>query len=258
MDYKFKLSGKTAVITGAAGGIGFEVTDGFLQNGAENVFMVDFNHDALEQCADKMKAAYPEQNIFAITADLTKQADIANVVEEIKKTGVSVDILVNNAGIARDVYSMNETAEGWSKVVDLNLTAQFFMSQAIANAFLIPQKHGRIINMCSLGGIMGIPSAVAYSASKGGVLQMTKSLGAEWARFGIQVNCVCPGFVDTPLIAETKKNERWLAYVTMRNPMKRLANADDIVGSVLFLASNYANFINGTSVVVDGGYSCSG
>ncbi len=258
MDYKFKLYGKTAVVTGAAGGIGLEVVDGLLQNGAENVFMVDFNADALAKCAKQMTSAYPERKIFSVTADLTKEEDLARLVEEIKRAGVEVDILINNAGIARNIYSMNETAAGWAKVIDLNLSAQFFTSQAIANAFMIPQKRGRIINMCSLGGIMGIPSAVAYSSSKGGVMQMTKSLAAEWARFGIQVNCVCPGFVDTPLIAETKKDERWLAYVTMRNPMKRLANAEDIVGSVLFLASNYAGFINGTSVVVDGGYSCSG
>lgn len=258
MDYKFKLSGDTAVVTGAAGGIGYEVTDGLLQNGAENVFMVDYNENTLSECAERIRSAYPDKKIFAIRADLTKEADIKNLVEEISKAGLAVDILINNAGVARDVYSINETAEGWSKVIDLNLSAQFFVSQAIATAFMIPQKHGRIVNMCSLGGIMGIPSAVAYSSSKGGVMQMTKSLAAEWARFGILVNCVCPGFVDTPLIAETKKNERWLGYVTMRNPLKRLANAEDIVGATLFLSSNYANFINGTSVVVDGGYSCSG
>ncbi len=258
MDYKFKLSGDTAVVTGAAGGIGLEVVDGLLQNDAKNVFMVDFNEKALTECAERISSAYPDKKVFAIKADLTKEDDIKKLVDEISKTGLTVDILINNAGVARDIYSINETAEGWSKVIDLNLSAQFFVSQAVANAFMIPKKHGRIVNMCSLGGIMGIPSAVAYSSSKGGVMQMTKSLAAEWARFGIQVNCVCPGFVDTPLIAETKKNERWLGYVTMRNPMKRLANAEDIVGATLFLSSNHANFINGTSIVVDGGYSCSG
>ncbi len=259
MDYKFKLSGDTAVVTGAAGGIGYEVVDGLFQNGAENVFMVDYNENALSECAKKIGSAYPDKKVFAIKADLTKESDVKNLVEEIAKTGLKVDILINNAGVARDIYSINETQEGWSKVIDLNLSAQFFVAQAIATAFMIPDKRGgRIVNMCSLGGIMGIPGAVAYSSSKGGIMQMTKSLAAEWARFGILVNCVCPGFVDTPLIAETKKNERWLGYVTMRNPMKRLANAEDIVGATLFLASNHANFVNGTSVVVDGGYSCSG
>lgn len=259
MDYKFKLSGETAVVTGAAGGIGLEVTDGLLQNGIKNVFMVDYNENALSQCVEKMTSLYPDRKIFAVTADLTKKEDIAKLVEEIKAAGVMVDILINNAGVARDIYSINETEEGWSKVISLNLSAQFFVSQAIAGEFMIPEKRGgRIVNMCSLGGIMGIPSAVAYSSSKGGVMQMTKSLAAEWARFGILVNCVCPGFVDTPLIAETKKNERWLGYVTLRNPLKRLAVAEDIVGATLFLSSNYSNFVNGTSVVVDGGYSCSG
>ncbi len=258
MDYTFRLSGKNIVVTGAAGGIGLEITKGLLQNGAD-VYMVDYNGEALEKSASELKNEYKESNIYTVTADITKKEDVENLIKVIAETTNSVDVLINNAGVGCNVFSVKETIENWSRVVDINLTSQFFLSQAIAGYFMIPEKKGgKIINMASLGGIMGIPNAVAYSASKGGVMQMTKSLAAEWARFNITVNCVCPGFVETPLIAENLANEKWVGYMNLRNPMHRLAKPEDIVGPTLFLASEYSNYVNGTSVVVDGGYSCSG
>lgn len=258
MDYTFRLSGKVAVVTGAAGGIGLEITKGLLQNGAD-VYMVDYNGEALKKFSAELKDTYSENNIYTVTADITKKEDVENIVKTIAENTNCVDILINNAGVGCNVFSVQETVEGWNKVVEINLTSQFFLSQAIAGYFMIPEKKGgKIINMASLGGIMGIPNAVAYSASKGGVMQMTKSLAAEWARFNITVNCVCPGFVETPLIADNMANEKWLGYVNLRNPMHRLAKPEDIVGPTLFLASEYSNYVNGTSVVVDGGYSCSG
>ncbi|MBE6746085.1 MAG: SDR family oxidoreductase [Ruminococcaceae bacterium] len=258
MDYTFRLSGKNVVVTGAAGGIGLEITKGLLQNGAD-VYMVDYNGEALEKSASELKNEYKENNIYTVTADITKKEDVENLIKVIAETTNSVDVLINNAGVGCNVFSVKETLENWSRVVDINLTSQFFLSQAIAGYFMIPEKKGgKIINMASLGGIMGIPNAVAYSASKGGVMQMTKSLAAEWARFNITVNCVCPGFVETPLIAENLANEKWVGYMNLRNPMHRLAKPEDIVGPTLFLASEYSNYVNGTSVVVDGGYSCSG
>ena len=258
MDYTFRLSGKNVVVTGAAGGIGLEITKGLLQNGAD-VYMVDYNGEALEKSASELKNEYKENNIYTVTADITKKEDVENLIKFIAETTNSVDVLINNAGVGCNVFSVKETLENWSRVVDINLTSQFFLSQAIAGYFMIPEKKGgKIINMASLGGIMGIPNAVAYSASKGGVMQMTKSLAAEWARFNITVNCVCPGFVETPLIAENLANEKWVGYMNLRNPMHRLAKPEDIVGPTLFLASEYSNYVNGTSVVVDGGYSCSG
>ena len=257
-DYRFRLSGKVAVVTGAAGGIGLEITKGLLQNGAD-VFMVDYNAEALEKASSELKETYKENNLYTVTADITKKEDVENLVKAISVTTNCVDILINNAGVGCNVFSVKETVEGWNRVVNINLTSQFFLSQAIAGYFMIPEKKGgRIINMASLGGIMGIPNAVAYSASKGGVIQMTKSLAAEWARFNITVNCVCPGFVETPLIADNLANEKWVGYMNMRNPMHRLAKPEEIVGPTLFLASEYAGYVNGTTVVVDGGHSCSG
>ena len=254
MNYQFDFKNKSVLITGAASGIGLECTKAFLQNGAD-VYMVDYNEKALNSQAEQLKSEYPDCKIFPITVDITDEAQVKLITEIVRQSTGKLDILVNNAGISHSAYSINEKTDDWNRVLSINLTAQFFMSQTIANEFMIPNKKGRIINMCSLGGLMGIPSAVAYSASKGGVLQMTKSLACEWARFGINVNCVCPGFVDTPLIAENTANEKWMAYMNMRTPMHRLADPEDVAGSVVFLASDMAQFITGTSIVVDGGFS---
>lgn len=254
MNYSFDFNGYGVLITGAASGIGLEATKAFLQNGA-TVFMADFNGDALKEKSCELKKEYPESSIYTFVCDITDKNARQELICAVKATGKGVDVLVNNAGMSHSVYSIYEKQEDWERVISLNLTAQFFMAQAVANEFFIPQKKGKIVNTCSLSGILGIPSAVAYSASKGGVMQMTKSLACEWARFGITVNSVCPGFVETPLIKDNLENEKWMAYMNMRTPMRRLAKPDDVAGSILFFASQMADYITGASVVIDGGFS---
>ncbi len=253
MNYSFDFKGKSVLITGAASGIGLESTVAFLQNGAD-VYMSDYNEKALIEKAEMLKNKYPESKIVTIVCDITKEDEVKKIPAIIEGETGRLDILVNNAGMAHSAYSINETEADWNKVITLNLTSQFFMAQTIANAFMVPQKEGKIVNMCSLGGILGIPSAAAYSASKGGIMQTTKSLACEWARFGITVNCVCPGFVETPLIADNMANEKWMGYMTMRTPMRRLAKPEDVAGAVLYLSSDMANYVTGTSIVVDGGF----
>lgn len=253
MNYQFDFTGKSVLITGAASGIGLESAKAFLACGAD-VYMADYNGDTLSEQADALTAEYAGK-VVPIVCDITAKEDVEKMCDVIKAHTNKVDILVNNAGMSHSAYSIYEKQEDWLKVINLNLNSHFFVSQSIVNNFMLPVKKGNIVNMCSLSGIMGIPSAVAYSASKGGVLQMTKSLACEWARFGINVNCVCPGFVETPLIKDNLENEKWLAYMNMRTPMRRLAKPEDVAGSVLFLASDMAQFITGTSIVVDGGFS---
>ena len=254
MNYNLDFSGKKVLITGAASGIGLESTVAFLQNGA-TVYMADYNAAQLTEKAQQLLKQYGEGCVETFVCDITDSESVKAMTETIKAKGADIDILVNNAGMAHQQYSVYEKAEDWNKVINLNLTAQFFLAQTVANEFFIPKKQGKIINMCSLGGVLGIPMAVAYSASKGGLIQTTKSLAFEWARFGINVNAVCPGFVDTPLIAENVANEKWVGYMTMRTPMRRLARPDDVAGSVLFLSSHMADYITGATLVIDGGMS---
>lgn len=257
MDYKINLEDKSVIITGAASGIGLECVKGFLQNGSD-VYMVDFNGKENEDKAAELRKAFPQNKIFTVTADLTKEEDTEKIISAVKENTGRVDVLINNAGTGANVRSLDETSEGWDRVVSLNLTSHFFVTQKIVKEFMKKQGSGKIVNMCSLSAFIGVPNAVAYSSSKGAILQMTKSLAGEWARFNVQVNCVCPGFVETPLIKENMENEHWMGYMNMRIPMKRLAKAEDIVGSVLFMSSGLADYITGASIIVDGGYSCSG
>ena len=254
MKYNLSFKNKSVLITGAASGIGLEAAKAFLQNGAD-VYMSDFNGELLREKGKELFMQYPDSIIVTVEADNTKEADLEKIVEAVKANTGKVDILINNAGMSHSAYSIKESRDDWGKVIDLNLTSQFFIAQKIANEFMIPAKSGKIINTCSLGGILGIPSAAAYSASKGGVMQITKSLACEWARFGITVNAVCPGFVETPLIKNEMANEKWMAYMTMRTPMRRLAKPEDVAGAMLFFASDMASYITGTSLVIDGGFS---
>lgn len=254
MNYAFDFEGKGILVTGGASGIGLEAVKAFLQNKAD-IYLADYNEKTLAEKEKELKAEFPDRKIYTFVCDITDPQARKALVDGIKQVGGKIDVLINNAGMSHAAYSIYEKQEDWEKVISLNLTAQFFMSQIIANEFFIPQKKGKIVNTCSLSGIMGIPGAVAYSASKGGVMQMTKSLACEWARFGITVNCVCPGFVDTPLIADNMANEKWLSYMNMRTPMRRLANPDDVAGSIVFFASHLSDYITGASIVVDGGFS---
>lgn len=257
MSYKLDLNEKIALITGAAGGIGVECAKGFLENGA-SVFLCDLNETALSETAEKLQKEYPASKVAFARCDITKDEDVEAALKKAEDEFKTVDVLVNNAGVAHDVYSMFETYEGWGKVIDINLTAQFFFTQKIFNRFWNKKKGGKVVFMSSLSAFVAVPSAAAYSASKGAVLQLTKSLAGEWARFGVRVNCVCPGFVETPLIEAQLKNEHWMGYMNVRIPQKRLAKPEDITGAVLFLSSSLSDYVTGTSIVVDGGFSACG
>lgn len=257
MEYTLDLNGKNVLITGAAGGIGLECAKGFLENGAA-VFLCDLDESLLERACRTLKESYPEAKLGFAPCDITKEADVEASLSKAEAYFGSIDVLVNNAGVAHDVYSMLETRADWGKVLDINLNGQFFFTQQVFNRFWNRKKGGKVVFMASLSAFIAVPSAAAYSASKGAVLQLTKSLAGEWARFGVQVNCVCPGFVETPLIEDQLKNERWLQYMQMRIAQKRLAKPQDIVGSVLFLSSSLSDYITGTSIVVDGGFSACG
>lgn len=257
MGYTLDLNEKIALITGAAGGIGFECAKGFLENGA-SVFLCDLDEAALSLAAEKLKGEFSPSKIAFSRCDITNENDIRSTLEKAEKAFGSVDILLNNAGVAHDVYSMKENRKDWGRVIDINLTAQFFFTQEVFNRFWNRKKGGKVVFMASLSAFVAVPSAAAYSASKGAVLQLTKSLAGEWARFGVNVNCVCPGFVETPLIEPQLKDERWMGYMNIRIPKKRLAKPEDVTGAVLFLSSPLSEYVTGTSVVVDGGFSACG
>ncbi|MFB6466766.1 SDR family NAD(P)-dependent oxidoreductase [Cytobacillus sp. Hz8] len=250
MKYQFDFTDKIVLITGASRGIGRAIAEGFSSLGAISL-LVGRNVEKLNET----EAAILEQGgkCIKIQADINVVSQVDTMINNIKRDFNRVDILINNAGVGHRIPSIDVTEEQWKTVLDTNLNTPFFLSTKIAKEFMIPQKCGKIVNTASMGGFSGIPMSAAYSSSKGGILQMTRSLAAEWAKYNIQVNCICPHYTKTDLIQEAMSNEDWIRLVASRTPIGRLAEPEETVGAALFLASHMASYITGTYIQIDGG-----
>ena len=248
----FSLEGKSAVITGGTKGLGKGIAEAFAENGASTV-IVSRNQADCDAVSAGIREKYGTES-FGIAADLTRSADISNLVEKSIEAFGRVDILVNNAGSARAKSAEELTEEDWDFVLDLDLKAVFFTSQAFGR-LMIEQKAGKIINVASVLGLIGDIRLVSYCAAKGGVMQMTKALAVEWARHNIQVNSICPGYVITDMNRKSFENEDFMNYIVGKNPMRRLGEAEEIAAAAVFLASEEANYMTGTHIAIDGGWT---
>jgi NAD(P)-dependent dehydrogenase (short-subunit alcohol dehydrogenase family) len=251
---RFDLTGKTAIVTGAGRGIGRALALGLAEAGAQ-VAIVSRTYAQLEELAGEI-----EQNggkAFAIEADLTEQGAAENVVEATIEALGGLHILVNNAGMNVRKKALDVTEEDWDRVVDLDLKATFFMSQA-AGRFMCEQKYGRIVNIASVAGLVALRTGVAYGASKAGVVHMTRVLALEWSRFGVTINAIAPWYFRTPLTEALLDDPHFLQEVLSRTPSGRIGDLEDLVGPVIFLASDAAAYISGQTIAVDGGMSVYG
>jgi len=248
----FSLEGKSAVITGGTKGLGKGIAEAFAENGASTI-IVSRNQADCDAVSAGIRENYGTKS-FGIAADLTKSEDISNLVAKSIEALGSIDILVNNAGSARAKNAEELTEEDWDFVLDLDLKAVFFTSQAFGK-IMIEQKSGKIINIASVLGLIGDLRLVSYCAAKGGVLQMTKALAVEWARHNIQVNSICPGYVITDMNRKSFENEDFMNYIVGKNPMRRLGEADEIAAAAVFLASDAANYMTGSYITMDGGWT---
>ena len=248
----FDLTGKVAIVTGGNGGIGFGMARGLAKAGAR-VVVAGRNEEKSNAAVRDLRALGSDS--LAITVDVTNERSVdALVMETVKRCG-RLDILVNNAGtnIRKPVHEL--ALEEWRQVMDTNLTSAFLCSRS-AYPHMKNIGAGKIINIGSMMSIFGASYAPAYGASKGGIVQLTKSLAIAWASDNIQVNAVLPGWVDTDLTRKAREkiqglNERVLA----RSPAGRWGSIDDFAGVAVFLASAGSMFITGTAIPVDGGYS---
>jgi NAD(P)-dependent dehydrogenase (short-subunit alcohol dehydrogenase family) len=250
MNYQFDFTDKVVLITGASRGIGRAIAEGFSSLGASTI-LVGRNLEKLKET--EVAILTQGGKCYKIQTDVNVPSQLEVMIETIKNDFGRVDILVNNAGVGHRVPSTDVTEELWRTVLNTNLNTPFFLSTRIAKEFMIPQNAGKIINTASMGGFSGIPMSTAYSSSKGGILQMTRSLAAEWAKYNIQVNCICPHYTKTELIKEAMTNEAWMRLVAIRTPIGRLAEPEEVVGAALFLASHMASYITGTYIQIDGG-----
>ncbi|MEN2767988.1 SDR family NAD(P)-dependent oxidoreductase [Ornithinibacillus xuwenensis] len=241
-----KLQDKVAVITGGVSGIGAATARLFASEGAKLV-LVDMNEKTGVAFEEELKSQGAEA-IF-VKADVTIEADVKNIFDTTLSTFGKVDVLFNNAGIGAVKPTEELTYAEWRKTVEVDLDGVFLVAQAAIKEFL-KAGSGVIVNTASMYGWVGSPGSAAYNAAKGGVVNLTRSLGLEYAERNIRVNALCPGFIETPILGETDRG-----FLTNATPMKRLGQPEEMAKAVLFLASDDSSFMTGNSLVVDGGYT---
>jgi len=251
----FDLSGKVALVTGGNGGIGLGMARGLARAGAR-VVVVGRNQEKSAAAVEELKRLRSDS--FAIATDVTDEGAVAALMTETVNRCGRLDILVNNAGTNIRKPAHEASLDEWRQVMDANLTSAFLCSRA-AHPYLKRSGAGKVINIGSMLSIFGAPYAPAYGASKGGIVQFTKSIAVAWAADNIQANAILPGWIDTDLTRKARAdvpglNERVLA----RSPSGRWGTIDDFAGIAVFLASPASDFITGTAIPVDGGYSTVG
>jgi len=244
-----RLEGQVAIVTGAGQGIGRAIALTLAKEGAA-VVVNDINLESAKKVADEIKSQGGQAQ--PIKADVSNREEVNTLVEKTLDNFKKIDILVNNAGTAKLTPTMELTEAEWDSTIDINLKGQFLCSQAVAK-HMIQQKRGKIVNIASLAAHIGTPGLMAYSASKGGVIQLTKVLAVEWGKHNITVNAVSPGLTMTELVKAVFKERPDVFEGVERIPLKRLAMPEDIANAVLFLASPESDYISGQVLPVDGG-----
>ena len=240
-----RLNGKKALITGALRGIGKTIADSFIAEGAE-VWGLDYKTP--EDLSARIETA--KGKLHWIQLDLSELTSIDGVIENALKESGGFDILVNNAGITKDNLSFRMSMEEWQKVIDINLSAAFFVSRTVARD-MIKKRAGSIINMSSVIGIHGNGGQANYAASKAGLIGLTKSLANEVAPRGVRVNAIAPGYIETDMTASVPEEMRKKMFEVI--PMKRTGKQDDVAKTALFFASDDSSYITGQVLPVDGG-----
>ncbi|NLS93783.1 MAG: 3-oxoacyl-[acyl-carrier-protein] reductase [Planctomycetaceae bacterium] len=241
------LTDQVAIVTGAARGLGQTIARDLAASGAI-VACIDVNEDLLAGTVESINAAGGRAAAFA--CDVTNSERVTEVVRQVAEQFGRLDILVNNAGVTRDNLVMRMKDEEWDLVLGINLRGTFLFTRAAAKP-MSKGKRGRIINIASVSGMMGNPGQVNYSASKAGVIGLTRTVSRELCKRNITVNAVAPGFIATDMAA--KLGEELIAQITAETPLGRLGSPQDVADAVLFLASEAASFITGHVLVVDGG-----
>ena len=250
----FDLKGKTALVTGGSRGLGLQMAHALGEAGAR-IMLSSRKAEDLEQAAAELQAAGIDARWIA--ADCAKEADIRHLADETLQRMGQVDVLVNNAGAAWGSPAEDHPVEAWDKVMNVNIRGYFILSQHIAKHGMIARKSGRIINIASIAGLGGNPSGmqtIAYNTSKGAVINFTRALAAEWGKYSINVNAICPGFFPSRMTVGTLKalgEEKLAAHA----PLGRLGDDEDLKGLTLLYASDAGKHITGQWLAVDGGVS---
>ena len=246
----FDLSGRVAVVTGGNGGIGRAIALGLAQAGAA-IAVLARNEEKNRRVVDELGAIGVAG--LAVKVDVSARAELQPALEKVEKTLGPVNILVNNAGIAVFAGVLDQTPEDWDKVMETNLNACFLLSKLAAQS-MVRRRQGKIINIASMFSFFGSGLTPSYSAAKGALVQLTKSMAIELAPSNIQVNAIAPGWIDTDMVAPLKTTPLYERIIA-RTPAGRLGNPDECAGTAVYLASRASDFVTGATICVDGGYA---
>ncbi|MFX1505851.1 MAG: SDR family oxidoreductase [Promethearchaeota archaeon] len=250
----FDLSGKKALVTGGASGIGYSMAEGLAEAGAAVAICGRGRHGSLEEASANLGKIGPE--IIPLKCDVSVEDDILELVTVLKEKDFSIDTLVNNAGVSWGEDSERMPLDRWNMVIETNLTGLFVITREIAKKFMFPRGNGSIINIASVSGMTGGEIGIsAYSASKAGVIGMTKQLAIEWASVGIRVNAIAPSWFPSYMTRHfTGENSPYRELLLADCPFGRFGEPWELKGPVVFLASPASSYITGIVIPVDGGY----
>ena len=245
------LQNKVIIITGAGKGIGYETAKTFYEYGAK-IAVISRNKADLIKLKNNLNAT--DDRFYSIEGDVSVEEVVIRFVAEVYEKFHQIDCLINNAGMRFRKSFLDISNEEWQKVISVNLGSAFLLSKAVI-PYMMKQKSGRIINMASIAGALGLSELSAYGASKGGLISLTKSLALEFAEYNINVNAIAPGFCKTSYAEEFKKRDALYEFTIERTPLKRWGESRDIANACIYLASDLSNYVTGETLHVDGGWS---
>jgi gluconate 5-dehydrogenase len=245
----FDLKGRRALVTGSSQGIGLSLAEALGRAGASLLLN---GRDETRLRAAVTRLASAGFDVAGAPFDVTDPEDAERSIADIEERAGPIDILVNNAGIQRRQPLQDFPIEAWREVMSTNLDSVFYVSQAVARR-MIPRGRGKIINIASLQSEAARPGIAPYTASKGGVKNLTKGMCADWARYGLQINAIGPGYFDTPMNKSLVEDPSFDSWLRKRTPAGRWGKIEELDGAVIFLASRASDFVNGQTIYVDGG-----
>ena len=250
----FDLKNNIAVISGASSGLGRQMSEAFAKQGA-NLVLIARRIEKLEQVKKKLEKY--NVKVMTIKCDVTSTDDVNNACRIVENTFGKVDILINCAGASKDAGVLDMTDDEWEFTVSTDLTSVFKVTRAFAN-IMKKNNYGRIINIASMYGLVGNTEidTIAYHSSKGGVINFTRAVAAELAKYNITCNCICPGYFETELTRDVLKTESFKEYMNRTVPLKRYGKPGELNAGAIFLASNEASYVTGVILPIDGGYTC--
>lgn len=254
-DY-FEMKGQVALVTGCSSGLGVQMARALASAGC-NIVPIARRLEKLEEVAASIRADFGVE-VLPLRCDITSTEQVEAVVAKALERFGRIDVLVNNAGTGAVAPAEEITDAQFENEFQIDLFGSFKVARAVAAKAMIPAKYGRIINIASMYGLVGnkIAPASPYHAAKGGVVNLTRALAAEWGKHGITVNSICPGYFYTPLTVETLNSEYFQNYAKQVIPLERYGNEGELDTAVLFLASPASAYVTGVALPVDGGYTC--